>query len=311
MPDQSSNPSASDAERHTRDGVISALIAYTAWGLLPIYFIIVKEVDSFELLVHRSIWAVPFGALIIYFRHQWPEVRQAISNPKMMAYLTLTAALIGTNWLVYILAVQYEAIFQASLGYYINPLMFTVAGVAMFGERLRGFQTAAISLAAVGVAILSFSGGGIPWIALVLAIMFTLYGIIRKKVQIGGMPGLFVETLVIFPFAMIYLIYIMNAGTAVFSLAEPTTAFVLMLGGPFTVVPLLFFALATKRLNLATVGMMQFLAPTLQFLVGYYYGETLTLPHLICFVCIWTAVILFSWDAWRASRRMAVLTSKA
>ena len=141
--------------------------------------------------------------------------------------------------------------------------------------------------------------------------MFTFYGIIRKKVQIGGMPGLFVETLVIFPFAPASLVYIMNAGTAVFSVSEPTTAAVLMLGGPFTVIPLLFFVLATKRLNLATVGMMQFLAPTLQFLVGYYYGEKLTLPHLICFLCIWAAVILFSWDAWRTSRRLAALTGKA
>ena len=310
-----SEPHADGAEpddgKRAREGLISALIAYTCWGLLPIYFVIVREVDSFELLIHRLIWAVPFGALIVHFRHQWPEVKRAFTHRGMLGYLTLTAVLIGTNWLVYILAVQYEQIFQASLGYYMNPLMFAIAGVVLFGEKLRPNQRAAIGIAAIGVAVLSVSGDGVPWIAIVLGSLFTVYGIIRKKVQIGGMPGLFVETVVLFPFGLVYLVYIMVAGTAVFSLADPGMAVILMLGGPFTVIPLLFFALAAKRLNLATLGMLQYIAPTLQFLVGYYYGEVLTVPHLICFVCIWTAVGLFTWDAWRASRRMQAQAGSA
>jgi chloramphenicol-sensitive protein RarD len=303
MTSQQESP-ASEAERQqSRDGLISALIAYIFWGLLPIYFIFVKDVDSFEVLVHRVIWAVPFGALIIHFRDQWAEVWRAFTHPRMFAYLSISAVLIAGNWLVYIIAVQQEQIFQASLGYYINPLIFSIAGVYLFGETLSRPQVIAVSLAAVGVVILTVSGGSFPAIAIFLGISFTIYGVIRKKVVIGGMPGLFVETLVLFPFALVYLIWIMISGTAVFSSAQPGMAIALALAGPLTVIPLLFFALAARRLKLSTVGMMQFLAPSLQFLVGVIYGEQLTLPHIICFACIWTAVALFSWDALRRQDR--------
>jgi len=291
---------AVDAERQqSRDGLISALIAYMFWGLLPIYFIFVKDVDSIEVLTHRVIWAVPFGALIIHFRKQWAEVWQALTHAKMLAYLSLSAVLIAGNWLVYIIAVQQDQIFQASLGYYINPLIFSIAGVYLFGEKLSRPQVIAVSLAATGVAILTVSGGSFPAIAIFLGTSFTIYGVIRKKVVIGGMPGLFIETLVLFPFALVYLIWIMNSGNAVFSAAQPVMSIMLILAGPLTVIPLLFFALAARRLKLSTVGMMQFLAPSLQFLVGVIYGEQLTLPHIICFACIWIAVALFSWDALR------------
>lgn len=301
-----SKPPPESAEQQTRDGILSALIAYLLWGVLPIYFILVKEVASLEVLVHRIIWAVPFGALIIYMRKQWAEVRRGLTHPKMLLLLSITAVLIAGNWLVYIWAVQRDQIFQASLGYYINPLLFAVVGVLLLGEKLRKPQIAAVALAAIGVAVLTISGGELPAIALFLGTSFTIYGVIRKKVVIGGMPGLFIETLVLLPLAIIYLAYLILQGGAVMGTEGLAGTVILLLAGPLTVIPLLFFALAARRLKLSTVGMMQFIAPTIQFLVGVAYGEQLTAAHLLCFGCIWTAVILFIWDAWRSSRRAAV-----
>lgn len=290
-------------DQQARDGLLSALIAYGMWGFLPIYFVLVRDVDAFEVLVHRIIWAIPFGALIIHFRHQWREVAGAFRHRKMLTHLAVSALLIAGNWFVYIIAVQQEQIFQASLGYYINPLLFAVVGVFVLGERLRTPQAAAVLLAAVGVAVLTFSGGQFPAIALFLGTSFTIYGVIRKKVVIGGMPGLFVETLVLAPFALGYLAWLMTSGQAVFGGGNAGTSLLLTVAGPITVIPLLFFALAARRLNLTTVGMLQFIAPTLQFLIGVYYGETLTTAHAICFTCIWIAVAVFTWDAWQRSRR--------
>lgn len=290
-----------DAQR-TREGLTAALISYTLWGFLPIYFKIVETVPAAEVLVHRVIWAVPFGLPIVLLRRQWPEVLRALRTPSMLGLLALAALFIGGNWLVYIWAVQNDLIFQASLGYYINPLMYVLVGVIFFGERLRRMQTGAVLLAVAGVAVLTISGREFPLISLTLATSFTIYGTIRSRVAIGGMPGLFIETLVLLPAAIVYLLWLESRGAAVFASGNPAMTGALMLAGPFTVIPLLCFALAARRLRLSTIGVMQFIAPTLQFLVGLAYGEVLTGPHIVCFVSIWTAVTLFSWDAWRQSR---------
>ena len=272
------------------------------WGVLPVYFKLVEDVAALEVLVHRIIWAVPFGALIIFSRRQWPEVRRVLADARVVGYLVLAAVLIAGNWFVYIWAIQNDQIFQASLGYYINPLLFTLAGVVWFGEKLRAFQIGAISLAATGVLILTISSGQVPAIALILGTLFTIYGVIRKRIVVGGMPGLFIETLVLFPLSAVFLIWMMINDASAFGSASPSMMALLILAGPVTVLPLLCFALATRRLNLSTVGFMQFIAPTLQFIIGVLYGEELTFAHLVCFSLIWLAVGLFSWDAWRASR---------
>lgn len=282
--------------------MVSAIIAYFLWGAFPLYFVLVKDVSAYEVLVHRIIWAVPFGALIIHLRHQWAEVICALQQRRTFMFLILSAILITGNWLVFIRAVQLEQINQASLGYYINPLMFTLAGVVIFGERLRQAQTAAIVLAAIGVGVLTFSGGEFPVIALIIGVTFASYGVIRKQVVVGGMPGLFIETLVLLPLALGYLVWIMLAGEAAFSFGNPSLSGILLLAGPLTVIPLLFFALAARRLKLTTLGMMQFIAPTLHFIIAVIYGEELTTAHIICFGLIWIAVVLFSVDAWRTNR---------
>lgn len=291
--------------KEAREGVLAGLIAYSLWGVLPVYFKLVGAVSSSEILAHRIVWAIPFGALIIHLRRQWPEIRRALTHREMLLWLCATAILIAINWYIYIVAVQTGRIFQASLGYYINPLIFVLAGVVFFNEQLRKLQILAVALAAAGVIVLTVSGGEFPWIALSLGFSFAMYGVIRKRVVIGAMPGLFIETLVLVPFALLFLGWLMQAGEASFGAVGPGLTSLLLLAGPITVVPLVMFAVATRRLNLSTVGFMQFLAPSMQFLTGVYYGEQLTLPRLVCFACIWTAVIVFSADAIYSQKKRA------
>jgi chloramphenicol-sensitive protein RarD len=290
-----------DAE--IRTGVVVGLIAYTMWGVFPVYFKWIASVAPLEVLSHRIIWAVAFGALIIAVRRQWREVRGVFVDRSRLAWLGLAALCISLNWLIYIWAVQHARIFETSLGYYINPLLYVAVGIIVFGERLRGLQTIAVLLAIVGVSVLTLSGGVFPWVALSLAGLFTAYGVIRKQVVIGAMPGLFVETVLLLPFALIVLWTYVASGQAAFGGSDTGLSLLLALGGPITVMPLLLFAMAARRLPLTTIGFMQFLAPTLQFCSGLYYGEQLTLPHLVCFACIWAAVGFFSLDAIRASRK--------
>ncbi len=289
-------------EARQRNGVITALLAFGMWGFLPIYFKALQQVAASEILVHRILWALPFGALIVAARRQWPEVRGALGHPRTAGFLALSAMFIAVNWLVYVWAVQQSQIFQASLGYYINPLMYVVIGVFLFGERLRPLQVAAVVLAACGVAVLTVSGGQFPLIAITLAVSFTIYGVIRKQTVVGGMPGLFIETLILAPLALGYLALLARDGAAAFGTESLYLNLALMRAGPITVLPLLCFALAARRLALSTIGFMQFIAPTLQFLVGLAYGERLTTAHAICFTCIWVAVAAFSFDAWRRTR---------
>ncbi|HEX6997063.1 MAG TPA: EamA family transporter RarD [Gammaproteobacteria bacterium] len=286
----------------TREGLLAGLVAYVLWGFLPIYFKIVETVPPLEVLAHRIVWAVPFGLPIILASRQWGDVRAALADRSKLSLLALSAALIAVNWLVYIWAVQHEQIFQASLGYYINPLMYVLVGVVFFRERLRRPQVAAVVLAGAGVAVLTSSGGTFPAIALTLATSFTIYGVIRSRVAVGGMPGLFIETLILFPAAAAYIARLVVADAAVFGAEDVALSVWLVLAGPFTVVPLLCFALAARRLPLSTIGVMQFLAPTMQFGVGLAYGEPLTAAHVVCFTLIWIAVAVFSADAWFASR---------
>lgn len=296
-------PAAGRSDAEIRSGVVLGLIAYSLWGVFPVYFKWIETVAPMEVLVHRVVWSVPFGALIIFARRQWQEVRAAVLDRSMLAWLTLAALCISVNWLIYIWAVQNERIFEASLGYYINPLMYVAVGVVLLGERLRRLQLIAVAFAFVGVMYLTLSGGIFPWVALSLAALFTAYGVIRKQAAIGAMPGLFIETTLLFPFALAWLSILILGGSASFAAGEPGRSLLLMMAGPITVLPLLLFALSARRLSLTTIGFMQFLAPTLQFFTGLYYGEKLTTAHIVCFGSIWIAVAFFSYDAVFAGRK--------
>ncbi len=283
-------------------GVLSAIGAYVLWGGLPLYLLTITAIAAQEVLVARILFSVPFGALIISLRHQWPDVAKGLRNPKVLRVLALAAVCIATNWLIYIIAVQNAKIFQASLGYYINPLIYVLVGVAVLGERLRAGQVVAVILAAIGVTVLTISGGQFPFVALTLAITFTAYGYIRKRTDIGAMPGLFIETLLLSPIALMYLVYLIGATDTTIEAASPALLALLTLAGPVTVVPLVLFAIGARRLTLATVGFLQFIGPTLQFIIGLLTGEAFTTGHMICFAFIWVAVGVFAIDAWRVQR---------
>jgi len=291
------------SESEARSGVLIGLLAYSMWGVFPVYFKWIASVAPLEVLGHRVLWAVPFGAIIIFARRQWPEVRSALVDRAMLAWLALAALCISLNWLIYIWAVQNDRIFETSLGYYINPLMYVGVGVALLGERLRRLQIVAVVLASFGVLFLAVSGGAFPWVALSLAVLFTAYGVIRKQIAIGAMPGLFIETLLLFPIAAIWIAWLVATQKASITAGDSGLSALLILGGPITVLPLLFFAIAAKRVTLTTIGFLQFLAPTLQFCTGIYYGEQLTTAHIVCFGSIWAAVLFFSYDALMAGKK--------
>jgi len=294
-------------DKTAREGVIAGLAAYLMWGFLPVYFKIVGEVDATEVLAHRIIWAVPFGALIVMLRRQWSEVGRALTHRTMLGWLSISTLFIGMNWFVYIWAIQDGRILETSLGYYINPLTNMLVGVWLFGERLRRFQMVAVAFAFIGVLILTISGGVVPWVALFLAVSFTVYAAIRKRVVIGGMPGLFVETVLLLPLALIWFGYLFSSSQLVFATGDSSMTIWLIMAGPVTVIPLLCFALAARRVSLTTIGFMQFLAPTLQFGTGIYYGEALTTAHLICFTFIWIAVAFFIFDAVKTAKKKPLL----
>lgn len=293
----------SHIDRDARDGVTAGLAAYLMWGFLPVYFVLVREVDPTEVLAHRVIWAVPFGALILSFRRQWAEVGRALTHRAMLGWLSLSAIFIGLNWFVYIWAIQDGRILETSLGYYINPLTNMLVGYFLFGERLRRLQGVAVALATIGVTVLTVSGTEVPWVALFLAVSFTVYASVRKKVVIGGMPGLFVETVLLLPFAIAWFAFLLSSSQMVFATGNVSMNIWLMMAGPITALPLLCFALAARRLSLTTIGFMQFLAPTIQFCTGLYFGEELTTAHLICFGFIWTAVAFFIFDALKSAKK--------
>ena len=311
------------AEQQDRvtSGLLYGVLCYTAWGIFPLYFIALRGVDAPEILADRILFAVPFGALIIWARSQWGEVLTGLKTKKVMGRLCLSAGVISLNWLVYILAVQGGNTMQASLGYYINPLMYVALGVVVLGEKLRRAQVTAVILAAIGVLVLTIYGGEFPVISLILAISFTTYGYARKRVNIGAMPGLFIETVLLAPFAALFLAWFIgthDSGIERGLDGEPGLVALLALAGPFTVLPLLFFALAARRLTLATIGFLQFIGPTLQFIVAVLDGEPFTRAHQICFGLIWIAVAIFAADALRhraprpkpAPTPMASATSK-
>lgn len=293
---------AQDAKDAVRLGLIFAVAAYAIWGLFPIYIKQVASVSPLEVVGHRIVWSVPFGAAILALRKQWPETIAAFRNMRLLRALAFSSAVIALNWLFYVWAVANDRVLEASLGYYINPLMFVAAGVVVLGEQLSRAQTIAVALACLGVAALTIGAGVFPWVALILACSFTTYGFVRKTTNVGAMPGLFIETVLLAPFALATLFWLAQTRGLAFVDEGPGMATLLALGGPVTVGPLVLFALAARRLKLSTIGFIQYIGPTGQFFLGLYYGETFTLAHGICFGLIWTALLVVSVDAVRKQR---------
>jgi chloramphenicol-sensitive protein RarD len=290
------------SERHA--GSLYAIAAFGFWGLTPIYYKLMPDVPPVEVLAHRIVWSVIFGAVFVTLLGAWPAVRSALGNARTVRALALTAVLVSTNWLIYIYAIVTDQVMSTSLGYYINPLVNVLLGMLFLGERLGSGRTLAVALAAIGTASLAFEIGGLPWISLTLAFSFGFYGLIRKRLGLPSMAALFVETLLIAPLALAALGWYAWEGESTFG-RDAFTTLLLVLAGPVTLLPLLWFAEAARRLPLITVGFFQYLGPTLTFLLAVLvYGEAFTAAWAITFVLIWSALAVFTLDSLRTGQKL-------
>lgn len=280
-----------------RLGLISALAAYVIWGLLPLYIQLIKQVPPVELLGWRIVFTVPVCLLIVAIRRQIPEVRRVFANCRVLGALVTSSLLIGANWLIFLVAVANNHVLATSLGYYINPLVNVLLGTVLLGERLSRLQWTAVAVAGAGVALLATGALDTLAISLSLAVSFAFYGYVRKRTPVGSVPGLTVETLVLLPAAIAVAAWY-SLGPAGPSFGQDAgTSLGLVGAGIATAVPLLFFAVAARNLDLSTLGFVQFIAPTISFLVSIFLlGEELDPLRLACFVLIWAAIGLFSYD---------------
>jgi chloramphenicol-sensitive protein RarD len=289
-----------DPRRERRLGLGYGLAAYGAWGVFPIYLKAVKTVPVVEVLCHRVVWALAVLVVVIAVRGETRAVVAALRNRRALLVLSASTVLIAVNWLVYIFSVSHSRMLESSLGYYINPLVSVLFGIVLLGERLEPLTKAAVVAAAAGVAWLAIHLGQLPWISLVLAFSFGLYGLLRKIAPVGALIGLTVETLLLAPFAAAYLGWAMSSGRSGFLTGGPAIKVLLLLAGPVTAVPLLWFAGAARRLPLSTMGFLQYVSPTLQFLLAVaVYAEPFDRGRAGAFACIWAAVALFAFDSAR------------
>jgi chloramphenicol-sensitive protein RarD len=289
-----------DARREQRLGLVYGLSAYGFWGVLPIYLKAVRTVPVVEVLCHRVVWALAVLGVIIAVRGELQAVVAALRHRRALLVLSGSTVLIAINWLVYIFSVTHSRILESSLGYYINPLVSVLLGVVLLGERLAPLMKAAVVAAAAGVAWLAFDLGQLPWISLVLALSFAFYGLLRKIAPVGALVGLTVETLLLAPLCGAYLAWAIAQDRSAFVSGGPGLRTLLLLAGPVTALPLLCFAGAARRLPLSTMGFLQYVSPTLQFLLAVaVYKEPFGRGRLGAFACIWSAVALFAFDSVR------------
>mgnify|MGYP000026431457 FL=1 len=288
-----------------RTGLTAALGAYVIWGLMPLYLLLVRSVPAFEFVGWRIIWTLPLCLLIALLRKQWPELRAAFAHRRTLGWLALSATLIAVNWVVYVWAIQNGQVYAASLGYYINPLVNVLLGTMLLGERLTRRQWIAVALAAIGVSLLAAGALTTLWISLTLALSFGSYGLIRKQVAVGAVPGLTIEsTLLLVPSFGVALYYAQTEGSSF--AVSPELSLAIMAGGAFPAFPLLLFAIAARKLPYSTLGFIQFLAPSIVFILGLtVFGEELKPAQAACFACIWAAAAVFAWDMVARSRKPA------
>jgi chloramphenicol-sensitive protein RarD len=286
-----------EARRHQATGVAAAAGSYLIWGLFPLYFRALAGVPAPEVLAHRILWSSVFMVLVVSAARRWGDVLRQLRVPGTLPTLAASALLISTNWLVYIWAVHQGHVVEASLGYFVNPLVSVLLGVVFLHEPLSRRQAAAVALAAAGVLVLLVQAGRPPWVALTLAGTFGLYGLLRKRARVDPLAGLLAEVCMLLPLAGAWLGWLWLGGTAHFGAGARVT---LLLGasGVVTAVPLLLFAVGVGRLRLSTVGLLQYLNPTAQLLIAVFaFGEPFGAGHLVAFGCIWASLALYTADA--------------
>ncbi len=284
-------------------GLVSGVSAYLVWGFFPIYFKALGDVPPLQVVSHRIVWSALFLAILITVRRGWGEVAAALTARGTVLLLATTALLIATNWLVFIIAVGHAEVLQSSLGYFMTPFVSVVLGVALLKERLRRLQVIALVLALAGVALITAQQSGLPWPALTLATTFGTYGLLRKVAGVEALAGLAIETFILAPAAGAYLVYVELHGVASFGHAVVGIDTLLICAGVVTSLPLLLFAAAARRLRLATIGFLQYLTPTLHFLIAVaLYHEPFTAANLASFTLIWLGLLLYSLHALKTVR---------
>ena len=286
-----------------KSGLVYALISYGIWGVFPLYWKMLLHVPAQQILAHRIVWSMVFLFLMLIWRRDRIFI-QYLSSPKILGTLVLSGAFIGINWFTYIYAVNSNHIVEASLGYYINPMVNVLLGVVFMKERLSRMQLIAVAFAFAGVAYLTFHYGRIPIISLILAFSFGIYGLIRKKANLQSMPGLMVETLLLAPVALWYLWHVNTLGTGAFGHDLNLSDILLILGGPVTALPLFWFGIAATRIPLSTLGFIQYLSPTIQLLIGIFvFSEPFDSAYMISFGLVWIGLGIYTYSVILAMKR--------
>ena len=304
MPGLKGEPRVETQSSRRRIGNWYAVGAYTIWGLFPIYWKLLRHVPTQQLLCHRILWSCTLLVAVVLASNQWTAFRKTAFTRKALIAYTAAAATITVNWFTYVWAVNSGFIVEASLGYFINPLFSVFIGVVFLRERLRRWQWIAVGLAGIGILCLTYMHGTPPWVALILALTWAVYGLIKKIAPLGSLHGLTLETGLLVPVMLGYLIYVETAGTGAFFRGGTATEVFLMCAGVVTVVPLFLFALAMRRIPLVVAGFLQYLSPTLQLFCGVVlFGETFTRARLVGFSMVWIALIIFVTDSFLAYRR--------
>ncbi|QKC91271.1 EamA family transporter RarD [Mesorhizobium sp. NZP2234] len=297
---------ALDADSKARRGFLLALGAYLLWGLLPFYMKAVAHLPLAEVIAHRIVWSVPIAAAVLVWAGRTADFKAAIRSPRTIAMAALTAALISVNWGIYVWAIAVDRTVETALGYYINPLVNVVVGALLLGERLDKLQIAAVALAAIAVAVLTIEGGKLPWVSLALAFSFAAYGFFRKTLPIGPSQGFLLEVLLLSVPALFYIVYLIATGQDHVVSSNGTDTALLIGCGPVTSVPLLLFAFGAKLLRLSTIGIMQYIAPTMVFLIAVLiFDEPFGTTQAVAFALIWTALAIYSWSMLMTARRAA------
>lgn len=295
--------------RPEQGGLLLGIGAYVLWGLLPLYLKLIEVVPAIQVLAHRVLWSLLLLVVAVLFLRRASSIRAA-ARGRTLLLLMASASLIAVNWFVYIWAVEKGHVLEASLGYFINPLVNVALGVAVLGEKVRRVQWVAIAVAVAGVAVMAVSGGGALWISITLALSFGTYGLLRKVAAIDALGGLLVETMLLAPFSLIVLLVAARSGDGAFG-HSTSLDLLLILAGAATTVPLLMFAAAARRMQYATLGLLQYIAPTLQFGEAVLlFGEPLRPAHLMSFALIWTGLAIYATDSLRASRAMRLAAAE-
>ncbi|MEU5215482.1 EamA family transporter RarD [Streptomyces sp. NPDC020807] len=298
---------AEKQENSGRAGLLYGFGAYAVWGLVPLFWPLLKPAGAVEILAHRMVWSLVFVGLALLALRRWSWIPELVRDPRKLGLITVAAAVIAVNWGIYIWSVNNDRVVEASLGYFINPLVTIALGVLVLQERLRPVQWAAVGVGLAAVLVLSVGYGRPPWISLVLAFSFGVYGLVKKKVNLGGLESLAAETAVLFLPALGYLVWLGTRGTLVFGTEGVGHAALLVSTGIVTAVPLICFGAAAIRVPLSTLGLLQYLAPTFQFLLGVaYFHEEMPPERWAGFSLVWLALTLLTWDALRTARRNRV-----